>query len=126
MQRKYEESFRLDENEKKIIEGYILNGGRLFISGSEIGYDLVEKGSLSDLKFYEDYFKAQYISDAAGGTSGVYSVEGVPNSLFDGYSFSFDNGENGNYNVDWPDGIKPRRNEVNILRYTGVDYDSRG
>ena len=115
-----------DENEKKIIEGYILNGGRLFISGSEIGYDLVEKGSLSDLKFYEDYFKAQYISDAAGGTSGVYSVEGVPNSLFDGYSFSFDNGENGNYNVDWPDGIKPIGNAVSILRFTGVDYDSRG
>ena len=94
-----------DENEKNYRGLYLkwwssfhLWFGNLMIS--------LKKG-LSDLKFYEDYFKAQYISDAAGGTSGVYSVEGVPNSLFDGYSFSFDNGENGNYNVDWPDGIKP-------------------
>ena len=115
-----------DEDEKRIVKNYILNGGRLFISGSEIGYDLVEKGSLSDVKFYEDFLKAKYISDAAGGTSGVYSVEGVTNSFLDGYTFSFDDGNNGNYNVDWPDGIKPIGNAVSILKYVDVDYESRG
>ena len=108
------------------MQDYIINGGRLFVSGSEIGYDLVEKGTLSDNIFYENILKSQYISDAAGETNGVYEIEGVPNSLFDGYSFSFDNGDHGNYNVDWPDGIKPVGEAVTILKYKNVDYDTRG
>ena len=115
-----------DANEKVLIQDYILNGGRLFVSGSEIGYDLYEKGNNSDKLFYENVLKAEYISDAAGGTSGAYSIEGVSNSLFDGYSFNFDNGEHGNYDVDWPDGIKPYGNAVSILKYRDVDYESRG
>ena len=58
--------------------------------------------------------------------NGVYEIEGVPNSLFNGYSFSFDNGDHGNYNVDWPDGIKPVGEAVTILKYKNVDYDTRG
>ena len=115
-----------DEKEKMIVQDYIVNGGRLFVSGSEIGYDLVEKGTLSDNNFYEKILKSQYISDAAGETNGTYSVEGVPNSLFDGYSFNFDNGDFGNYNVDWPDGIKPIGDAVTILKYKDVDYETKG
>ena len=115
-----------DEKEKTLVQDYIINGGRLFVSGSEIGYDLVEKGTLSDNIFYENILKSQYLSDAAGETNGVYEIEGVPNSLFDGYSFSFDNGDHGNYNVDWPDGIKPVGEAVTILKYKNVDYDTRG
>ena len=43
-----------DEKEKTLVQNYIINGGRLFVSGSEIGYDLVEKGTLSDNIFYEN------------------------------------------------------------------------
>ena len=111
-----------DENEKNLIQDYILSGGRLFVSGSEIGYDMYEKGNNSDKLFYENVLKAEYISDAAGGTGGAYSIEGVSNSLFDGYSFNFDNGKHGNYDVDWPDGIKPYGNAVSILKYKDVDY----
>ena len=50
----------------------------------------------------------------------------MSNSLFDGYSFNFDNGNHGNYDVDWPDGIKPYGNAVSILKYKDVDYNSRG
>ena len=85
-----------------------------------------EKGNNSDRIFYENILKAEYVSDAAGGTSGVYEIEGVPNSLFNGYTFNFDNGENGNYDVDWPDGIKPAGGAVSILKYRGVDYEKRG
>jgi hypothetical protein len=85
-----------------------------------------EKGSDSDKIFYENILKAEYISDAAGGIGGVYGIEGTPNSLFDGYAFSFDNGDNGNYNVDWPDGIKPTADAVSILKYRDVDYETRG
>ena len=115
-----------DEREKILLQDYIIKGGRLFVSGSEIGYDMSEKGNNSDRIFYENILKAEYISDAAGGTSGVYEIEGTPNSLFNGYTFSFDNGENGNYDVDWPDGIKPAGNAVNILNFRDVDYEARG
>jgi len=115
-----------DEKEKALVQDYILNGGRLLVSGSEIGYDMSEKGNNSDRIFYENILKAEYVSDAAGGTSGVYEIEGVPNSLFNGYTFNFDNGENGNYDVDWPDGIKPAGDAVSILKYRGVDYEKRG
>ena len=115
-----------DEKEKALVQDYILNGGRLLVSGSEIGYDMSEKGNNSDRIFYENILKAEYVSDAAGGTSGVYEIEGVSNSLFNGYTFNFDNGENGNYDVDWPDGIKPTGDAVSILKYRGVDYEKRG
>ena len=115
-----------DEKEKNLLQEYVLNGGRILISGSEIGYDLSEKGNNSDKIFYENILKAEYVSDAAGGTGGVYEIEGTSNSLFDGYVFNFDNGENGNYDVDWPDGIKPAGDAVNILKYKNVDYETKG
>ena len=52
---------------------------------------MYEKGNNSDKLFYENILKAEYISDAAGGTGGAYSIEGVSNSLFDGYSLNYDN-----------------------------------
>ncbi len=34
-----------------------------FVSGSEIGWDLDNKGSADDKVFYNNYLKANYISD---------------------------------------------------------------
>ena len=44
----------------------------------------------------------------------------------DDISFSFDNGSNGTYDVDWPDGIKPVSNAETILKFVNVDYESSG
>ena len=113
--------------EQDLVESYLENGGFLFASGSEIGYDLASQGSTSDGQFFQNYLKANYISDAAGGQQGTYSGYGVTNSLFDGISdITFDNGTHGTYDVDWPDGIKPVNGAEVCAKYNDVDYTTRG
>jgi len=113
--------------EQEIIKFYLEVGGFLFISGSEIGYDLQDQGNNSDQNFYQDYLKAQYITDAAGGHQGVYSGSGIANTILeDVTNIDFDNGSHGTYNVDWPDGIKPVGGAILCAQFDNTDYDSRG
>jgi len=112
--------------EQELIEDYLQQGGKLFISGSEIGYDLDEKGSSLDLIFYEKILKADYITDAAAGKQGTYSVQGTSGSFLEGVKLNFDDGSQGTYDVDWPDGIKPQAQAELILKYDGTDYASSG
>ncbi len=112
--------------QNKIIE-YLELGNFLFISGSEIGYDLEEQGSNTDKDFYRNYLKANYISDAAGGYQGVYSGYGLPNTIFNDIEYiNYDNGNQGTYNVDWPDGIKPIGGASLCAAFTGTDYNTVG
>ena len=114
-------------SEQDLVESFLENGGFLFVSGSEIGYDLSSQGNTSDNQFFQNYLKANYISDAAGGQHGTYSGYGVTNSLFDGISnITFDNGTHGTYDVDWPDGIKPVNGAEVCVKFDDVDYDTRG
>ena len=114
-------------SEQDLVESFLENGGFLFVSGSEIGYDLSSQGNASDNQFFQNYLKANYISDAAGGHQGTYSGYGVTNSLFDGISnITFDNGTHGTYDVDWPDGIKPVNGAEICVKFDDVDYDTRG
>ena len=114
-------------SEQDLVKSYLENGGFLFVSGSEIGYDLSSQGSATDNQFFQDYLKADYISDAAGGQQGTYSGYGVSNSLLDGISdITFDNGTHGTYDVDWPDGIKPVNGAEVCAKFDDVDYATRG
>ena len=111
-------------SEQNIVKAYLENGRFLFVSGSEIGYDLAAQGNTSDDQFYRNYLKAEYISDAAGE---VYIGDGTYNSTFHDISdITFDNGTHGTYDVDWPDGIKPVGGASICMKYDEVDYDSRG
>ncbi len=109
--------------EQSMIKAYLEQGGRIFISGSEIGYDLQGSGSAADISFYHNYFKADYISDDAQS----YAVSGMASGIFSDLSgVDFDNGSHGSYDVDYPDGIKPFGGSLNNLRYDGSDYDNQG
>ncbi len=111
------------QTEQEALMNYLNNGGRLFVSGSEIGWDLVANGSQADIDFYHNYLKADYIVDDAG----VYTVHPTANGIFNGLAdMNFDNGSHGSYDVDYPEGIKPRGGAVSNLRYSGVDYNSVG
>lgn len=56
----------------------LLDGGKnLIIAGSNIGYDLVENGSVDDVAFYANYLHAEYISDSIEETF-LSGVEGDP------------------------------------------------
>ena len=68
----------LSEAERPSLAAYLDGGGRLLISGAEIGYDLVEYGRDSD--FYREYLHAEYQGDDAG----TYEFAGVPGSILDG------------------------------------------
>lgn len=90
-----DETFGTSEQTK--VKNFLDNGGKFFVSGSEIGWDLYEKGSSSDKTFYNQYFKAAYIADNAGSN---YAT-GVNQSIFSGFNFNFGQ----TYYEDYPDEI---------------------
>jgi len=73
----------LTPEEQQVLADYLDNGGRLFITGQNIGYDLVADGTVADSTFYANYLHAKYISDSTD-TYIVYFVPGNPisNGLF--------------------------------------------
>ncbi len=116
-----DETFNQFEQERVI--SYLDNGGKLFVSGSEIGWDLDEKGGAADRSFYNAYLKADYYDDAPNGSSGTYYfTEPITGEIFDGISnISFDNGTHGTFDVDWPDAIKPINGSTGVLKYVNVN-----
>lgn len=105
------------QQEQASVMNYLENGGNLFVSGAEIGWDLEYYNN--GLSFYRNYLKAQYVSDDAN----VYQFSGVPGSIFEGLSgLRFDNGTHGTYDVDWPDCIEPFGGSRVCLNYDGTSY----
>jgi len=109
--------------EQAIVKDFLKQGGNLFVSGAEIGWDLGRTHDLSetgDKDFYNNYLKAEYIDDAPNGQFKTYnSIEALSGKLFDGLpEFTFDYlGDQGTYAVDWPDAINAINGAQNILRY---------
>ncbi|MFH2096344.1 MAG: T9SS type A sorting domain-containing protein, partial [Bacteroidota bacterium] len=108
--------------EQSLISLYLQQGGYLFVSGSEIAWDLDHLGSATDSVFYHQFLKAAYVEDAPYNTaSSWYTVEPVAGSIFDlSGQFNFDDGTNGTYNVDWPDVINGINGSENCLSYSGA------
>lgn len=96
-------------NEQTLIKNYLENGGKLFVSGSEIGWDLSSKGDAEDNYFYKNYFKSVYVSDDAGANS----VNGMPNSSMSDCQFYFGQ----TYDEDYPDEINPTGGSIQCLQY---------
>ena len=111
--------------EQALIAAYLAGGGNLLISGSEIGYDLDGEGTTTDIQFYRDYFKGQYVSDDAA--NGGYTIVPASGSFIDGLAaFNFDNGTHGTYDVDYPDGISPYGGSSLIAAYQNVNAATAG
>lgn len=114
--------------EKNSVRDYLETGGWFFVSGAEIGWDLVAKGSDDDKSFYENYLKAKYLADAPNGRSSeYYRVDALNGTIFDGLaSFSFDDGTHGTYNIAWPDAIASVGGSTLALGFSGVPTSSGG
>ena len=95
--------------EQTRVEQYLQLGGRLFVSGSEIGFDLDLQGG--GASFYNNTLGADYVADDAGS----YAVQGVAGTLFEGLSFDFDDGDQF-YDTDFPDVITGTSGDV-VLNY---------
>jgi hypothetical protein len=108
--------------EQSRVTAFLRQGGRLFVSGSEIAWDLDYRGSASDKTFFRTYLKADYSADAPGGVSGThYAAKGVSGELFEGLStIRFDDGSHGTFNVDWADALIPQDGATAIAHYQNV------
>lgn len=105
--------------EQTRVSNYLKQGGKLFVSGAEIGWDIDQAGSASDKQFYHDYLKASYLLDAPNNQSSVWYAAyphalGFLNSID---SIAFDNGTHGTYNVDYPDVMDTINGSFPILYY---------
>jgi len=52
--------------EQGLVADYLDAGGALFVSGAEIGWDLVDQGDANDQAFFADVLRAQYLGDESG------------------------------------------------------------
>jgi hypothetical protein len=102
----------LDANEQVKVEQFLSGGGNLFLSGSEIAWDLDRENS--GRTFFESTLKADYVADDAN----THMVTGSSGSIFEGLAFSFDDGSRF-YDVDFPDVISPQPGAVAALNYNG-------
>ena len=109
--------------EQQQVAAYLKNGGKLFITGSEIGWDLDKKGNATDKLFYKTYFKAQFVSD---GEVSLTPAHGLPGTLWKGQTLHF----GVVYPEDYPDVLQPIGGSKGILKYSdgttaGLSYSGR-
>lgn len=108
--------------EQALVTDYLAGGGKLFVSGSEVGWDLSAKGSTADKDFYTNYFKATYIADNSASSS----VTGTPGSVFGGIKFNFAQ----TFEVGYPDEIGVNGGSTLCMQYSngkgaGVQYNGK-
>jgi hypothetical protein len=116
-----DESFSAVEQAK--VTEFRSAGGHLFVSGSEIAWDLDRASgpTAADRAFFNSQLKADFPSDA-NDDSNSYNVNSTGGSIFAARAgASFDNGSNGIYWVRTPDVLTPFGGGVTAaLNYTGV------
>jgi hypothetical protein len=105
--------------ERTKVAAYLESSGKLFVSGSEIAWDLEGASSAIPEKtqFLRTYLKAKYISD----DSNIYGVAGADSTLFTGLGFGYGIQSNGSpYTEDYPDIIDTVDGSSAILHYNAV------
>jgi hypothetical protein len=105
--------------EQTKVESFIAGGGHLFVTGSEIAFDLDQ--SNNGRTFFENTLQGNYVADDAN----TYNVIAPAGGIFAGLSFSFDNGAQF-YNVTAPDVISPQAGAIQALTYSGGTGGSAG
>lgn len=112
------DTFNATEQTK--VAQFLAAGGNLFLSGSEIGWDLDQQNN--GRTFFESTLKGNYVSDDAG----TYTATANAGSIFSGMSsFVFSQGnafsslDTQLYNVNFPDVISPQAGAISALTYSG-------
>ena len=113
--------FSLDTDERTVIRKYLQQGGNLLISGSEMAYEIARNGG-TDPWFYSTFLKAKY----AGDNAKTYNFAGANGLFLKDIKGSFDNSENGFYDVDFPDLLTPTNGAKAILNYKGGTTGAAG
>lgn len=96
--------------EQALVRAYLESGGKLFVSGSEIAWDLGNRGSAADRAFLETYLKVRYAGDDALSTT----VRGTAGERFEGVAFNYGAFP---YQEDYPDYYDPVGGSRAVLSY---------
>ena len=107
-----DETFSLFE--QNLVKDYLIQGGKIFISGSEIAWDFDQMGNASDKNFINDYLKTKYDLD----DSNDYEVIGSVESSFSGLTLNYDNGNYGVYEENYPDAFLCYGGSLPALNYS--------
>ena len=93
---------------------YLDNGGLLFATGQDIGYDI------NGDSFYSDYIHATYGVD----DTNIYTVLGVDGDpIGGGLTIDISSGDGAN-NQNYPSGVSPVSPGVDCFEYEGSSYDA--
>ena len=112
----------LDATEQTKVTAFINAGGNLFLSGSEIAWDLDQQNN--GRSFYESTLKGNYVGDDAG----TYTATAAAGGIFAGLSSTvFSSGagsaystlDGQTYDVATPDVIAPQAGAISALTYSG-------
>ncbi|MCC7476408.1 MAG: fibronectin type III domain-containing protein [Pirellulales bacterium] len=106
--------------EQTLVTNFINAGGNLFLSGSEIGWDLDQQNN--GRTFYENVLKGNYVADDAGTYTAVAAgggiFAGMSNLVFSNGA-SFSSLDSQTYDVASPDVIAPQPGAISALSYSG-------
>nr|HID13514.1 hypothetical protein [Anaerolineae bacterium] len=80
------------------ITGYLSTGGRLLLSGQDVGY--LDGGGLGYASYYQDYLKVRMVRDNAES----WALEGTPGDIFAGLTITI-TGPGGADNQEYPDEV---------------------
>lgn len=98
--------------EKAAIAGFLSNGGKLVVSGSEIAYNLGRAASAAyDAAFMNNYLKATYVADGASTYTPATGIAGTP---FEGLNIPFGIV----YPEDFPDAVSPINGSTAVFNYS--------
>lgn len=93
-------------------------GGRVLVTGQDIGFDLCDVGNPEQCDWYEEVLMAEYVVDDSGSTE-LVGVAGDP--ISDGLIITI-HGDGGADNQLFPSVIMPISPAVTVFRYVGGDY----
>ena len=96
-------------SEQQSIRDYVERGGKLWVSGSEILWDLDQQGTLEDKAFADEVLGASLASDDAN----TYLAEGE--GILSGIVMDFDFTAGAVYDAEWPDVLSSE--STTIARY---------
>jgi hypothetical protein len=112
--------------EQAAVTNYLGKGGRLMVSGAEIGWDLGRAGvsSMADVNFFTNVLRAVYSADS-GGTG---QVTGTAGGFLSGVSIRFNHTNllSDIYAANWPDVLRTGNGAVTAAVYGASSSGTSG
>lgn len=101
--------------EQVYVKEFLMQGGCLLVTGSEVAWDLDSKGTTTDKDFFKNYLKAKYVADNPTPNSAISS--GISNTIFAPIA-QHPFGQV--YPEDYPDVIDSAGGSIPVLQYNAT------